>query len=197
MGVWILVLGLVIFLGLHSVRIVAEDWRTATRARMGEGPFKGVYSLVSIAGFALIVWGFGLARQQPVVLWSPPAGLRHLNSLFTLIAFILLAAAYVPRNGIKSRLRHPMILGTKVWALGHLLASGYLSSVILFGSFLVWAVLCFRAARGRDRAAGTVYAAGSTGATVATVVVGLVAWAAFTFWAHGLLIGVRPIPMGG
>lgn len=187
-----LVIGLVLFLGVHSVRIVSDGWRTQTLARMGEGPWKGLYSLVSAVGLALIVWGYGLARQQPVVLWVPPVGMRHAAALLTLVAFVLLAATYVPRNGIRARLHHPMVLGVKVWAFAHLLANGNLADVVLFGSFLLWAALSFRAARARDRAAGTVYAPGTASATVITLVVGTVAWVVFTLWLHVLLIGVRP-----
>jgi uncharacterized membrane protein len=188
-----LILGLVLFLGVHSIRIVADGWRSAMIGRMGELPWKAVYALLSIAGFVLIVWGFGLARQQPVQLWMPPRGMRHLASLLTLISFVLIAAAYVPRNAIKARLHHPMVLGVKVWALAHLLANGNLAHVVLFGAFLVWAVLSFRAARARDRAAGTVYPAGSTAGTLGAVVAGAALWAVFAFWAHGALIGIRPI----
>lgn len=188
-----LILGLVLFLGVHSVRIVAEGWRTRARARLGEGPWKGLYSLVSAAGLALIIWGFGLARQQPVALWSPPVGMRHAAALLTLVAFILLAAAYVPRNAFKARLHHPMVLGVKVWALAHLLSNGSLADVVLFGSFLLWAVLSFRAARQRDRAQNTVYAPGTTTGTVAAAVVGAAAWAGFAFWGHAWLIGVAPL----
>ena len=188
-----LVLGLVLFLGVHSVRIVADGWRTEMRARIGELPWKGLYSLVSIVGLALIVWGYGLARQQPVVLWVPRIGMRHAASLLTLIAFILLAAAYVPRNALKARLHHPMVLGVKVWALAHLLSNGNLADVLLFGGFLLWAVVDFRAARQRDRAQGTVYAPGTAAGTGATLVVGAAAWAGFAFWAHTLLIGVSPL----
>ncbi|MBK7002736.1 MAG: NnrU family protein [Rhodoferax sp.] len=187
-----LIFGLVLFLGVHSVRIVADDWRTQTRARMGEGAYKGVYSLLSLIGFGLIIWGFGVAREAPVLLWVLPVGMRHAASLLTLVAFVLLAAAYVPRNGIKARLHHPMVLGVKAWALAHLMSTGSLAHVVLFGGFLVWAVLDFISARKRDRAAGTSYPAGSLAATAATVVVGGVAWAAFALWLHGLLIGIRP-----
>lgn len=189
----ILILGLVIFLGVHSTRIFADDWRTAMMTRIGEKAWKGSYALLSMLGFVLIVWGFSLARQQPLQLWMPPRGMRHLAALLTLIAFVLLAATYVPRNAIKARLHHPMVLSVKVWALAHLLANGNLAHVVLFGAFLVWAALSFRAARARDRAAGTVYPAGTTAGTLATVVVGVAAWAVFAFWAHGLLIGIRPI----
>ncbi len=187
-----LLLGMVLFLGVHSVRIFADDWRTQVITRRGEGAWKGLYSLLSIAGFALIIWGYGLARQQPVVLWTPLVAMRHMASLLTLIAFILLVAAYVPRNGIKARLHHPMVIGVKVWAFAHLLCNGNLADVVLFGAFLVWAALDFRAARGRDRAAQTVYPAGTVAATAITVIVGAVAWVGFALWLHGMLIGVRP-----
>ena len=187
-----LILGLVIFLGVHSVRIVADGWRTQTLARLGEGPYKGAYSLISLLGFALIVWGFGLARQQPVVLWTPPVGMRHLASLLTLLAFVLLAAAYVPGNGIRARVHHPMVLAVKSWALAHLVANGTLAHVLLFGAFLAWAVMDFIAARKRDRATGVQYPAGNGHATAVALVVGAGAWGVFAFLLHGWLIGVRP-----
>lgn len=188
----LLVLGLLIFLGVHSVRVFAEGWRTRTIARRGEGTWKGIYSVLSIVGFVLVVWGYGVARQHPVVLWAAPTWTRHLAALLTLPAFVLLVAAYVPGNAIKARLGHPMVLGVKLWALAHLLANNTLADVLLFGGFLLWAVLAFRAARQRDRASKVVYAPGRTVPTVVTVLVGVVAWAAFAFWLHGLLIGVRP-----
>jgi uncharacterized membrane protein len=188
----VLILGLIVFLGVHSIRIVADDWRSAQLKRLGEGGWKGLYSVVSIVGFALIVWGFGLARQQPVVLWIAPTAMRHVAALLTLIAFVLIVAAYVPRNAIKSRLHHPMLLGVKTWALAHLLANGRLADLLLFGAFLAWAVLCFIAAQKRDRAAATQYPAGTAGATAITVIAGAAVWVLFAFWLHGALIGVRP-----
>lgn len=188
----LLILGLVLFLGVHSVRIVGEGWRTATIARVGEGAWKGVVSLLSLAGLVLIVWGYGEARQAPQVLWDLPVWVRHLASLLTLVAFVLLAAAYVPGNHLKASLHHPMVLAVKVWALAHLVANNTLADLVLFGAFLVWAVLDFRAARARDRAAGTVYLGGHRARTAVTAVVGLAAWAVFAFWAHGALFGVRP-----
>jgi uncharacterized membrane protein len=187
-----LILGLVLFLGVHSTRIVADGWRTTMLARLGEGPWKGLYALLSLIGFALLVWGYGLARQQPVALWQPPAGMRHVAALLMLIAFVLLAATYVPRNAVKARLHHPMVLAVKVWALAHLLSNGNLADVLLFGGFLLWAALSFRAARARDRATGASYPAGNAAGTAMTLLVGIAAWAVFAFWAHALLIGVRP-----
>jgi uncharacterized membrane protein len=188
----LLLLGLLLFLGVHSVRVFADGWRSRTMARLGPGAWKGAYTLVSLLGFALLVWGYALARQAPAVLWTPPAGMRHLASLLVLVAFVLLAAAYVPGNAIKARLHHPMVLATKTWAIAHLLANGTLADVLLFGGFLVWAVLLFRASRQRDRAQGVVSPAGRLGPTVLTVALGVVAWALFAFWAHAWLIGVSP-----
>jgi uncharacterized membrane protein len=188
-----LILGLVLFLGVHSVRIVAEDWRSRTIARMGAGAWKGVYSVVSLVGFVLIVWGFSQARMMPMQLWSPPTGMRHLAWLLTWLAFVMLAAAYVPGNAIKARLHHPMVLAVKTWALAHLLANGNLGHVVLFGSFLVWAVFDFSAARRRDRAGQVVYPPGRALPTVVTVVVGTLAWAGFAMWLHGWWIGIRVI----
>lgn len=191
---WVLVLGLVLFLGVHSLRVFAEGWRTAVVGRYGAGPFKGAYSLISVAGFLLIIWGYGMARASPVALWNPPVAAQHVAALLTLVAFVLLAATYVPGNAIKAKLHHPMVLSVKVWALAHLLANGTLADVLLFGSFLLWAVLSFRAARVRDRAAALASPTPATSAagTAAAVVAGLAAWVFFAFWAHGAWIGVRP-----
>jgi uncharacterized membrane protein len=188
-----LIIGLVLFLGVHSVRIVADDQRTRWQQRWGANTYKGLYSAVSLLGFLLIVWGFGLARETPVVVWSPPTGMRHLAALLTLVAFILLAASYVPRNHFKARLHHPMVLAVKVWALAHLLSNGNLAHVVLFGSFLAWSVVCFSASRRRDRAQSVSYPAGTTNGTLTTVVLGVVAWGVFAMVLHGLLMGVRPI----
>jgi uncharacterized membrane protein len=188
----ILLLGLVLFLGIHSARVLAEGPRRAFIAQRGANAWKGLYTLLSLAGFALIVWGYGLARQQPVVLWTVPAGLRHVAALLTLISFVLLAAAYVPGNAIKARVHHPMTAGVKVWAFAHLIANNTLADLLLFGGFLAWSIAVFIAARRRDRANGVTYAPGTASRTVLTVVVGVVLWIVFALWLHGWLIGVRP-----
>jgi uncharacterized membrane protein len=188
----LLIAGLLLFLGVHSVRIVADGFRTAQIARLGANGWKGLYTVASIAGFALIVWGYGLARQQPVVLWPSPTWLRHVAALLTLVSFVFITAAYVPGNGVKALLHHPMVLGVKVWAFAHLIANNTLADLLLFGSFLIWAVFSFRAAKARDRAAGTTYAAGSLPRTVATLAIGSAAWVGFALWGHAALIGMRP-----
>ena len=189
---WMLIVGLLIFLGLHSSRIFAANFRTGIIARHGEKTWKAIYSVLAIGGFVLIVYGYGDSRLTPITLWSPPVWTRHLAALLTLFAFILLAAAYVPKNPIKAKLGHPMLLGTKVWAAAHLLANGNVADVMLFGSFLVWAILCFRAAKKRDRAAGTVYQSCPAWTMFATVGLGVLLWAAFAFYLHAAWIGVRP-----
>jgi uncharacterized membrane protein len=189
---WLLMAGLVAFLGLHSLRIVSVDWRARQMARTGEGPWKGIYSVLSIAGFVLLIWGFGEARQHPQLLYAPPMWLRHANALFTLIAFVLVAAAYVPRNHLKAKLGHPMYAGIKIWALGHLLATGMLHDVVLFGAFLIWAVAGFTISRRRDRSAGVAYPAGTLVGDLLTCAIGTVFSAVFAFWLHAKWIGVAP-----
>jgi uncharacterized membrane protein len=188
-----LILGLVLFLGAHSVRIVADDWRTRTIARIGAGPWKGLYSALSLVGLGLIIWGFAQARMAPVPLWSPPPAMRHLAWLLTWLAFVLLVAAYVPGNHVKSRVHHPMVLAVKTWALAHLLANGNLADVLLFGSFLLWAVFDFSSARRRDRAGAVTYASGRAVPTLVVLVLGTLAWAGFAMWLHGMWIGVGVI----
>ena len=187
-----LILGLILFLTIHSVRIVADDWRTRTITRVGEGAWKGIYSLISLAGFVLLVWGYGQARMGSVVLYDPPTFTRHIAGLLMLVSLVLVAAAYVPGNHFKAALGHPMLLGIKLWAFAHLLANGRLADVILFGAFLAWAIMDFIAARRRDRAAGTVYPAGQAMRTVLTVAAGAGVWAALVFGLHLWLIGVPP-----
>lgn len=188
----ILILGLILFLGVHSVRIVAEDWRTAQLQRLGPRKWKLTYTVISAVGLVLIVWGYALARHNPVVVWVPPVGMRHIAALLTLIAFILLASVDIPRNSVKARLHHPMVIGVAIWAIAHLLANGMLADLVLFGAFLIWAMACWWAARRRDVVAGTTYAPGSVRGNVLVVVAGGVAWVVFALWLHKWLIGVPP-----
>ena len=188
----VLVLGLAIFLGVHSLRIFADDWRTAQINRIGENAWKGLYSLFSLAGLVLIVWGYGMSRSAPVELWSPPVFTRHLSGLLMLLSFVLLAAAYVPGTRIRQAVGHPMVLGVKTWAFAHLIANGRLGDLVLFGTFLVWSIVLYAASRRRDRKAGTVRPKGSLSRDAIAVVVGIAAWAAFAFWLHAAVIGVRP-----
>ena len=190
----LLILGLLLFRGVHSISMLAPGWRARQIARFGDKGWKGLYSLVSIAGFVLLIYGFRQAGQQPVLLYVPPLALRNLNALFTLVAFVLFVAAYVPRNHFKARLGHPMLMGVKFWAFGHLLATGMLRDMVLFGAFLLWAVLDFVLSRRRDRANGTVYPAGTLRGDLVTIAIGVAAWALFAFVLHARWIGVNPMP---
>lgn len=189
----ILILGLVIFLGAHSVRIFADGWRTRMIARIGLKSWKAAYALVSLIGFVLLVIGFGLARHTPVLLYAPPLALRHLNALFVLVALVLFFASHGPPSHFKAWLHHPMAAGVAVWAAGHLMASGFLHDVVLFGAFFVWAVADFIAGRRRDRVGNIRYAAGTAKGDIGAIVIGVIVWALFAFWAHRLLIGVNPL----
>jgi len=189
----VLILGFVLFLGAHSLRVFADGWRKRQIARLGEKKWKGLFALVSLVGFVLICWGFALARHHPVLLYTPLPWLVRLNALFTLVAFVLFIAGRAPRNGMKARLHHPQLLAVKTWAFGHLLATGMLHDVVLFGAFLLWAVVLFAASRRRDRREGTAYPPGTAKNTAITVVIGVAVWAIFAFWLHALLIGVKPV----
>ncbi|WP_332744711.1 NnrU family protein [Hydrogenophaga sp.] len=190
----LLILGLVLFLGVHSVSIVSPDGRHRLVKQLGEGPWKGLYSLVSLAGFVLIVVGYGAAREAPVLLYTVPNGLRHLAAVLMLPVFVLLLAAYLPGR-IQRAAKHPMLLAVKLWALAHLLANGTLADVLLFGGFLAWAVVDRisvkkRAAAGLLRP-GPVLPGGKANDAIA-LVGGLAIYGLFVVWAHAWLIGVRP-----
>lgn len=191
-AIGILVLGLLIFLGTHSVRIFADGWRSRQLARLGDMRWKAGYAILSAIGFALILWGYGLARNAPTLLWLPPAWTRHLAALLTLPAFILIAAAYIPGSRIKAAIGHPMLAGAALWAVSHLLTNGMLADLLLFGSFAAWAVTDFVSAHGRDRRAGVRHGVRSPAMDAAVVVAGTLAWAVFARYLHAWLIGVQP-----
>ena len=187
--VW-LVVGLALFLGIHSVSIVAPAWRDGLVAQRGEGPWKGVYSLVSLVGLVLLVYGYGQARQAPVLLYVPPTGLRHLAWLLMLPVFVLLLASNLPGR-IKTAARHPMLLAVKLWATAHLLSNGTLADVLLFGSFLAWAVLDRISLKRRTPRPNPGLPPGRWNDLIA-IVGGLVVYAAFIGGVHAWLIGVSP-----
>lgn len=188
----VLVTGLVIFLGVHSISIFAPAWRDSMAARLGVEPWKRVYSLAAIAGFALLVWGYGLARQEPVILYHPPGWLRHVTALLMLPVFPLLLATYLPGR-IQSTVKHPMLTATKAWAVAHLLANGSLADVLLFGGFLAWAVLD-RISVGKRSPRPIPGAPASKLNDVIAIVGGLAIYAVFVGWAHVWLFRVAPVP---
>jgi uncharacterized membrane protein len=184
-----LIAGMVIFLGVHSIPIFAPQARLRLRSRWGEGPWKAAYGLVSLIGFVLIIYGFGLARQTPVVLFVPPHWMRHVTFLFMLPVFPLLLAAYLPGR-ISSAAKHPMLAAVKFWAFGHLLANGTLGDLVLFGGFLAWAVVDRISLKRRPQTPRTA-PAGRYNDLIA-VILGLAAYAFFIGWAHVRLFGVSP-----
>jgi uncharacterized membrane protein len=189
----VLILGLVIFFGVHSVSIVNRDLRDRTLERIGEAAWKGGYSLVSLIGFALIVWGYGLTRAEPVLLYQPPLWLRYVAIVFLLPVFPLLVAAKLPSR-IGAAARHPMLLATKLWALAHLLANGMLADVLLFGAFLGWAIADRIAVKRRGPPAQATPPA-SVANDMVVLIVGIAIYLAFMLWLHAWLFGVAPIAM--
>ena len=185
-------IGLFIFLTSHSSRVFAESWRNQIIDRIGEVKWKGLYTIISLIGFIVMVIGYGQARQNTIVLWQPNAFLIYIALALNLIAFIFLAGSSPSNNAIRLKLKHPMILGVKVWALAHLLSNGTLVDLILFGAFLIWAILDFRSARKRPILVPE-KAQISTKATVITIASGVILWIVFLFGLHQYLIGVSPL----
>lgn len=187
----VLIAGLILFFGVHSVRIVANGWVERSIDRMGRAPWTALYSLVAIVGVVLIVYGYGLARQTPEVLYAPPVWLRHLSMLLLVPVFPLLFAAYLPGR-IQTLARHPMLVATKLWAVAHLLANGTVADVLLFGGFLVWAVADRISLKHRSGAPVPALPRTAFNDVIA-VVAGLALYVAFVLWLHAALIGVAPV----
>lgn len=187
----VLILGLVLFLGVHTIRIVAPEWRGAMVARLGEGPWKGIYALVSLVGFVLIVWGYALARPAAPILYEPPEWLKHVNLALMWFSFVFLVSAEVPAGRIKAAVRHPMLLAVKVWAFGHILANGDLVSLLLFGTFLIWAVADRISLKRRG---DTGPAQGPAKWDVIAIVIATLLYVLFMWKLHWWLFGVQPLP---
>ncbi|HWK51445.1 MAG TPA: NnrU family protein [Steroidobacter sp.] len=188
-----LILGLVIFLGVHSVEIVSPTFRSRAVAQLGERPYKAIYSLLSIFGFVLLVWGYGVARQQPILVYAPPLWMRHLTLLLMLPVFPLLLATYLPGR-IKAAVKHPMLASVKLWAFAHLLANGMLADVLLFGGFLIWAVADRISVKRRAVVRPVPGPPPGKYNDLIAVVGGLALYVIFVFGLHLWLIGVSPLP---
>jgi uncharacterized membrane protein len=187
----LLIIGIIVFLGLHLLPTVT-DLRQTLAARLGENGYKALFSLLSIAGLVLLVYGF--ARAPVIQVWSPPGWTRWVAIVLMLPAFIFLVAAYVPGR-IKARLKHPFLVAIKTWALAHLIANGDLASIILFGSFLAYAVYDRITLKGRKPTAIVeVPGSGPPRNDVIAVVLGAVLYVAFLVWLHPLMIGTSPLP---
>jgi uncharacterized membrane protein len=187
----LLILGLLIFIGIHLVPTQVNA-RAGAVARLGESGYKGLFSLVAFVGLVLIIYGFGQARfatSGNPQLWMPPAWSRHATMTLMLPVFILLAAAYLPGR-ISAAVKHPMLLSVKLWALAHLLISGRLAQLLLFGGLLAWAVFDRISVKRRDVAVKT----GPARNDIIAIVIGLAAYAFMLTRGHTLLIGVPLIP---
>lgn len=186
-----LIAGLLLFFGLHSISMVAPGWRDDMVQRLGEGAWKGLYSLLSGIGLTLMIVGFAHARAHAAVLYAPPAVLRYLTFLLMLPVFPLLLAAYLPGR-IQSRTKHPMLAAIKFWAAAHLLAIGALPDVLLFGAFLVWAVFDRISVKRRPPRPRHLPPPMRYGDLVA-IVVGLGLYVLFVLKLHAIIIGVAPL----
>lgn len=186
----LLVLGLVIFLGVHLVRAAAPNQRDRLIARLGEGPYKGLYSLTAIVGLALIAWGFPLAAGEGGSLYFPSAGLRHVTEALMLPALVLAVASALPPGHIRRFVRHPLLIGTILWALAHLLVNGEVAAVILFGGFLVWAVIDLVAQRGRPSSPPVAPRLAYDGVAI---IAGIVLYGALVWRLHLWAFGVSPL----
>lgn len=190
----LLILGIAIFLGVHSVRIAAPEYRERVIAERGEGAWKIFYSLASFLGLVFIIWGFYLTRGTAPIIYTPPVWMRHITLLLMVPAMILIVAAVLPAGRIKVAAKHPMLLSVKIWAFAHLLANGDLASLILFLSFLGWAVADRISEKRRMRAGLTkLPVAGPARNDAIAVVVGLLLYVLFVWKLHYWLIGVYPI----
>jgi uncharacterized membrane protein len=189
----LLLVGLALFLGVHSTAILAPRWRQRTIERIGSGPWKGLYALIASIGFVLIIYGYGMARQQPIQLYTPPAWARHVALGLLLPVFPLIFAAYLPGR-ISATLKHPMLAATKLWALAHLLSNGTLADVLLFGGLLAWAVADRISFKRRSQPDLRTAPRGRFNDMIA-VVLGIVTYLVFTKWLHLWWIGVYPLPM--
>lgn len=193
----LLVLGIFIFLDMHLVRVVAPGLRASVIARSGKGTWMGIYTVISLIGLGLIIYGFGEARATTGMLYDPPVFLRHISLLLMLVAFICLAAGLLPAGRIAVALKHPQILSVKIWALAHLMANGETASVLLFGSFLAWAVILRISLKRRERAGELVRPVFRSSVNdILAVVIGLAVYGLFVWKLHEWLIGVAPIVMG-
>ena len=186
MGMGILILGLAVMLGAH-VFVTFRDERARLIARLGQNGYRALFSIVSIAGLALIIWGFGQYHAHAPQIWSPPAFMRHVTVGLMLFAVIFFTAAFIPSH-IKAKLKHPMLAGVKTWALAHLLSNGDLGSILLFGAFLAWGVYARIAAKRRGDLGAVTAPTGYTN-DIIVVLIGIVIYLALGYAFHPMVIG--------
>lgn len=190
----VLIIGLALFLGVHSVRILAPEWRHAQIAAMGLNKWKGLYSLASLIGLGMLVWGYVLARPEAAFIYEPPVWMKHINMTLMLFAIIFWAVSQLPAGRIKPWIRHPFLLATKLWAFGHFLANGDAASLLLFLGFLAWAVIDRISVARRERAGERAeIPVGPVSNDAVAVIVGIAVYGLFVWKLHEWLIGVPVI----
>ncbi|MFK8076597.1 MAG: NnrU family protein [Granulosicoccus sp.] len=190
----ILILGLIGFISVHMIRVIGEDWRTAMLERIGNKRFKMLYSIISLVSFALMVWGYAIARQKSSILWQAPAIGFYLTAVLMLLSMVLLAGFHMQRSHLSVKLRHPMLWSVVLLCVAHLLVNGRAIDALLFGSLLVWSVLCLISCYRRDARYQVEYPSPVLRTTFLNLALGVVFYAVFTFLLHAPLIGVSPIP---
>jgi uncharacterized membrane protein len=189
MGLVVLVLGLVVFIAAHGLTM-ARGARAACAGRIGEIPYKIVYSLVSLVGIVVIAWGYGRYRADGFIdIWHPPAFMRHVTVALMWPSIVMIAAAYSPGR-IKTALKHPMLAGVKLWAFAHLLVNGDLGSIVLFGAILAWAVADRISLKRRTDPGAPPIPVGGWKNDVVAVIAGTLVYLALGFVFHPLVIGV-------
>ena len=185
----LLLVGIVLFFGMHSVSIFALAWRDAVAAK-NEWAWKGVYGIVSLVGIVLMAKGYAEMRETPVILYTPPVWMKHLAATLLLPTFVFFFASYLPGR-ISKALKHPQLVAVKLWALAHLFVNGTLGDVLLFGSFLAWAVIDRISMKKRPQRPLPAAPASALN-DVILVIVGFGLYGIFAFHAHEWLIGVAP-----
>ncbi|MDK4711653.1 NnrU family protein [Rhizobium sp. CNPSo 4039] len=191
----LLILGIVLFLGLHLIRVMAPGLRSSLIARLGEGGWKGAYSIASIVALIILIYGFGQARDMTPI-WTPPFWMSHITILLMLFALICLVASLLPAGHIAVRTKHPMVLSVKIWALAHLLSNGDGAAILLFAAFLAWGVILRISLKRRERAGEiTLRPFVSAKYDVYAIVIGVIVWALIIWKLHAWIIGVSPLVM--
>ena len=192
----LLVVSLILFLGIHLIRVVAPGFRQSMISGMGKPAWAGTFSVASIASLVLLIYAFGQARQVTGMLYNPPVWMAHITITLMLIAMICLVASLLPAGYIATKTKHPMVLSVKIWAFAHLLANGETSSVLLFAAFLAWGVIMRISLKRRERAGEVVlrpFVAGRY--DLFAVIIGVVLWGLIIWKLHAWLIGVSPLVM--